>query len=107
MKYYFLCLVLFGSISLKAQTIDVTKFGAQPNSFADATESVKKAIEAGKGQEQTVLNFPKGRYDFWPDQATETHYYISNSSSEAEFPVKKQKVGLYLKGLKNVTIEGN
>ncbi|NQX41616.1 Right handed beta helix region [Pedobacter steynii] len=107
MKYYFLCLVLFGSISLKAQTIDVTKFGARPNSFADATESVRKAIEASKAQEQTVLNFPKGRYDFWPDQATETHYYISNSSSEAEFPVKKQKVGLYLKGLKNVTIEGN
>lgn len=107
MKNYFLCLVLLGSMNLKAQTIDVTKFGAQPNSFADATESVKKAIEAGKGQEQTVLNFPKGRYDFWPDQATETHYYISNSSSETEFPVKKQKVGLYLKGLKNVTIEGN
>lgn len=111
MKNYFLGLVLLYLIldnsNLKAQTIDVTNFGARPDSFADATENVKKAIEASKGQEQTVLNFPKGRYDFWPDQATETHYYISNSSSEAEFPVKKQRVGLYLKGLKNVTIEGN
>lgn len=107
MKYYFLGLMLCCTASLKAQTIDVTNFGVRPNSFSDATESVKKAIEASKGQEQTVLNFPKGRYDFWPDQATETHYYISNSSSETEFPVKKQKVGLYLKGLKNVTIEGN
>lgn len=111
MKNYFLGLMLLYLIldnsNLKAQTIDVTNFGARPNSFADATENVKKAIEASKGQEQTVLNFPKGRYDFWPDQATETHYYISNSSSEAEFPVKKQRVGLYLKGLKNVTIEGN
>jgi len=107
MKYYFLGLMLCCTASLKAQTIDVTNFGVRPNSFSDATESVKKAIEASKGQEQTVLNFPKGRYDFWPDQATETHYYISNSSSETEFPVKKQKVGLYLKGLKKVTIEGN
>lgn len=111
MKNYFLGLMLLYLIldnsNLKAQTIDVTNFGARPDSFADATENVKKAIEASKGQEQTVLNFPKGRYDFWPDQATETHYYISNSSSEAEFPVKKQRVGLYLKGLKNVTIEGN
>ncbi|AOM80177.1 right-handed parallel beta-helix repeat-containing protein [Pedobacter steynii] len=111
MKNYFLGLMLLYLIldnsNLKAQTIDVTNFGARPDSFADATENVKKAIEASKAQEQTILNFPKGRYDFWPDQATETHYYISNSSSEVEFPVKKQRVGLYLKGLKNVTIEGN
>lgn len=92
---------------LHAQTIDVTQFGAKPNSFADATASVKKAIEATKGQAKSVLNFPKGRYDFWPDSATETHYYISNTSSEVEFPVKKQSVGLYLKDLKNVTLEGN
>lgn len=107
MKNYFLYLMLCCTISLKAQTIDVTRYGALPNSFADATESVKKAIEASKGQDQTVLNFPKGRYDFWPDNATETQYYITNSSSETEFPVKKQRVGLYLKGLKNLTIEGN
>lgn len=107
MKNYFLGLILCISISLKAQTIEVTSYGAIPDSFADATESVKKAIEAGKGQAQTVLNFPKGRYDFWPDNATETQYYITNTSSETEFPVKKQRVGLYLKGLKNLTIEGN
>lgn len=111
MKNYFFALMLLYLISdssnLKAQTIDVTSFGARPDGFADATESVRKAIEASKGQERTVLNFPKGRYDFWPDQATETHYYITNTSSETEFPVKKQRVGLYLKGLKNVTIEGN
>ena len=107
MKNYFLYLMLCCTISLKAQTIDVTRYGALPNSFTDATESVKKAIEASKGQDQTVLNFPKGRYDFWPDNATETQYYITNSSSETEFPVKKQRVGLYLQGLKNLTIEGN
>lgn len=107
MKKYFIALFLCIGHQLYAQTIDVTKFGAKPNSFADATASVKKAIEATKGQPKSVLNFPKGRYDFWPESATETYYYISNTSSEEEFPVKKQRVGLYLKDLKNVTLEGN
>jgi len=99
-----LTLIVFG---LRGQTIDVTQFGAQPNSFADATASVKKAIEAAKGQANVILNFPKGRYDFWPDSAVETHYYISNSSSETEVLVKKQRVGLFFKALKNLTLEGN
>ena len=108
MKTFFLYFTLLNcSLSLSAQTIDVTQYGARPNSFADATESVNKAIEASKKQSQAILNFPKGRYDFWPDSAAETHYYISNTSSEAEFPVKNQRVGLYLKGMKNLTIEGN
>lgn len=92
---------------VNGQTIDVTQFGAQPNSFADATFAVKRAIEAAKGQSDVILNFPKGRYDFWPDHATETNYYISNSSSESEFPVKRQRVGLFFKGLKNIRLEGN
>lgn len=107
MKKYFTALFLLIGYQLQAQTIDVSTFGTKPNSFADATAGVQKAIEATRVQAKSVLNFPKGRYDFWPDSATETHYYISNSSSEAEFPVKKQRVGLYLKDLKNVTIEGN
>src|SRR5690349_1935257 len=107
MKRILVSLLLCGSLNLNAQTIEVAKFGVVPDSFADATEGVKKAIEAAKGQSNTVLNFPKGRYDFWPDQATETHYYISNTSSEVEVPVKDQKVGLFLKGMSNVTIEGN
>nr|WP_199081350.1 right-handed parallel beta-helix repeat-containing protein [Pedobacter sp. ASV19] len=107
MKPYLAVLLVCCCLQVSAQVIDVTKFGANPNSFTDATESVKQAIAAADGQPKSVLNFPKGRYDFWPDQATETHYYISNSSSEKEFPVKKQKVGLFLKGLKNITVEGN
>jgi hypothetical protein len=106
MKIFFLGLLLV-SANLNAQIIEVGRFGVMPNSFADATDGVKKAIEAARNQEQSVINFPKGRYDFWPDQATETNYYISNTSSEQEVPVKKQKVGLFLKGMKNVTIEGN
>jgi len=107
MKRFLIGLLLASSMNLNAQTIEVTQFGALPDSFSDATPGVKKALEAAAAQEQTVVNFPKGRYDFWPEEATQTNYYISNTSSEEEFPVKKQKVGLLLKGMKNVTIEGN
>lgn len=98
-------LLIFGNCY--AQTIDVTEFGAKPNSFEDATSSVREAIETAANNQQTIINFPKGRYDFWPDSAIETSYYISNSTSETEFPTKRQKVGLLFKGLKNVTLEGN
>ena len=106
MKFLF-AVFLFTVNGVKAQTIDVTTFGVQPNSFADATEGVQKAIEACRNQSHTVINFPEGRYDFWPEKAIETHYYISNTSSEKEVPVKTQRVGLMLKDLKNITIEGN
>jgi len=104
----FLLGIFFSTITgLKAQTIDVTNYGVHPNSFADVTEGVQKAIEACRNQTESLISFPTGRYDFWPDKAIETHYYISNSSSEIEVPVKTQRVGLMLKNLRNVTIEGN
>ena len=106
MRFILLGLLCF-TLCAHAQTIDVTAFGAKPNSFADATESVQKSIEVCRNQPNSIINFPKGRYDFWPDNATETHYYITNTSDEEEVPVKEQRVGLMLKHLKNITIEGN
>lgn len=100
-------ILFFCATKANAQTIDVTSFGIQPNSFADATPAVQKAIAACNKQQQSVISFPTGRYDFWPCNAAETHYYISNTSSEVEVPVKDQRVGLLLKQLKNITIEGN
>nr|WP_315398464.1 hypothetical protein [uncultured Sphingobacterium sp.] len=103
-----LVITLFFNNVLQAQKkIDVTEYGAIPNSFSDATSAVRKAIEAARNETSSVINFPEGRYDFWPDQAEEHVYYISNTSTEEEYPSKKQRAGLYLKGMKNITIEGN
>lgn len=71
MKLFF-SIFLFCATIVKAQTITVTDYGAQPNSFADATEAVQKAIEACRSQQKSVIIFPEGRYDFWPDKAVET-----------------------------------
>lgn len=107
MKLSFLLLLLCAMLAAQAQQIDVTKFGVQPDRFADATPGIKKAIEACRNQPNATLNFPKGRYDFWPDQADENIYFITNTSTEEEYPSKKQKAALLFKKLKNITIEGN
>lgn len=98
---------VFFVATLRAQTINVTHYGVQPNSFADATKGVQEVIEACRNHDQSTIIFPEGRYDFWPDNAVETHYYITNTSSEEEVPEKKQRVGLLFKNLRNVTVEAN
>ena len=57
-----------------ARTIDVTDFGVQPNSRRNAVGGVQKALEACRGAEDAVLVFPKGRYDFWPQQSQDLRY---------------------------------
>lgn len=95
------------SIVQAQQRIDVTNYGANPDSFDDATPGIQRALLECQTDSHSILSFPKGRYDFWPDEAEENVYYISNTSTEAEYPSNKQRAGLYLKGLRNITIEGN
>ena len=107
MRFLLVCIIFFYLAPVNAQMVNVTTFGAMPNSFVDATESVQRPIANCRNKSNAVSSFPTGRYDFWPDKAVETHYYITNSSDEKEMPVKEQEVGLMLKNLKNITIEGN
>lgn len=97
------CISLFS----EAQVIDVRDFGVQPNAFTDATEGVKKALEACKGKPGATLSFPKGRYDFWPAKAVVRKYFISNTSSESDAPSKDKTIGILMEEIKGLTIEGN
>lgn len=103
----YIILLLFISYESSAQKIYVADFGAKENSFLDATLSVQKAIESCRDKGQCTLVFAKGRYDFWPEMATLTQYYMSNTSSEQEIPDKQQRIGLFFKNISNITIEGN
>lgn len=107
MKVYFFLGFLLSCLSVNAQVISVEAYGAKANSFSDATPALKKSVEACKRSGSRILNFPKGRYDFWPDSATATSYYISNTSSEVEVPEKHQKAGIFLKDMNDLTVEGN
>jgi|GEM_PF-42925 len=97
----------FYSFAEFRRNLDVTKFGVRPGSGEDVGPGVRKAILACAGKGPVVLNFPKGRYDFWPEGAEKRHYFISNTSSEQEDPLKNYAIGLLFEGMKNLVIEGN
>lgn len=73
------------------KSLQITDFGAKPDSWNNAVPAIKKALEFYRGQENVILNFPKGRYDLWSS-------FREDKSSDT---------GLYMKDLKNITIEGN
>jgi hypothetical protein len=90
-------------LNLKAQdTIRITDFGYKPNSKINAVPFVKKALLACKTKGNTVLIFPEGRYDFWPQESEEKLYYESNTDF---LPVRKCPV--LIKGIKNLVIDAN
>lgn len=108
MKFSLSVLLLIFFSSLQSQTIiNVSDYGIQPDSYEDAVPAVRKAIAACKTGEAVTLVFPRGRYDFWWQQAEERNYFISNTSTEEECPSKLKKTGLLFEHKDNVTIEGN
>jgi hypothetical protein len=70
--------VIKNSTSLP-DTVRVTDFGLNPGTRENAVAYVRKALEECRGKANPLLIFPKGRYDFWPQDATEKMYYESNS----------------------------
>lgn len=94
-------------IAAQQKTVDVTAFGAIPNSKQDATIAVQKAIEFCKNNQSARLIFPKGRYDFYATTAVQKEYFITNTSSETECPSKIKNIGLLFDGMHDLTIEGN
>ncbi|MBQ5875614.1 MAG: hypothetical protein IIW60_07060, partial [Alistipes sp.] len=67
--------------------ISVTDFGALPNSREDTREAFVRAIEACGGRD-AIIEFPQGRYDFWPDT------------------LQDATTAMYLGNVRNLTIEG-
>ncbi len=95
-------LVLPGASLLRAQQVDVTAFGAVPDSSQDATPGVARAITFAKTLVRPVLDFPTGRYEFWPDKAQHRHYFISNHDA-----LKSRAVAMPLEGVRNITLAGH
>lgn len=109
-KQTLICLSALLSTAICAQqkdTLFVADFGAAPNTYQDAAKSIQNAVEACKRTGAKVLSFSKGRYDLWPADASKVEYFITNTSTESECPSKTKTVGLLLKEIKDLTIDGN
>ncbi|QGQ98201.1 right-handed parallel beta-helix repeat-containing protein [Paenibacillus psychroresistens] len=88
--------------------IRLTDYGVKPDSGEDATPAMKRAIEAALQLRcPIILECPAGRYDFYPEQATRLPYYITNTASESENPDVTKTIGILLKGVKKLVLEGN
>ena len=75
----------------------------------DATAEIQKAIDsvASFKGEPVTLRFSPGNYDISRANSSCHLYHISNTSSEEENPDQTKHIGLWLRGLKNVTLDGN
>lgn len=60
-------------------TVSLTDFGVRPGDGQDATLAIRRALAhcRATGAERLVL--PTGRYDCWPDRATERFLFVSNN----------------------------
>lgn len=77
-------------INIHAQEhVTITDFGANPNDGKNVVVAVRSALRVCATKDSSILIFPKGRYDFWPD-------FTSNQAT----------VGIQMDKLRKVTIEG-
>jgi len=81
--------------------INVTDFGASPNSRENAVPTVQKALQACRNLKNPILVFPQGRYDFWPQHCVEKDYYESNTTDN-----NPKRLAIFIKNFKNLTIDG-
>ena len=95
---------------VESVVLDAVEFGLIPNTGEDSIPKLKEFIELGKKYtdegKSIVLNFPEGRYDFYPDKAYERELYVSNTVGLAQ-GFKNKKIGFLFEDMDNVTVNGN
>jgi hypothetical protein len=68
--------------------------------LTDLCAATRRWLEEGNGNDE-ALDLGGGEWNLWPEVAQETQVYPSNNDAG------RVKVALYLKGLKNLIIDGN
>ncbi|MCX2477225.1 hypothetical protein OQZ33_23025 [Pedobacter sp. MC2016-05] len=90
----------------KVRIFTPSSFGIMPNTGANATpllsamlKEIKSKISKG---EKTVIQFEKGRYDFFPQGAAIKNYYISNHDQS-----NPKTVGIEIEQFNNILFDGS
>ncbi|WP_316793656.1 hypothetical protein [Pedobacter frigoris] len=97
---------LFAQSSVKIVKIyKLTSYGIKPNTGENITPLLSSALQKIKsktsGYEGVVIQFEKGRYDFYPEGAVKREYYISNHDQD-----NPKTVGIEIEKFDNITLKG-
>ena len=98
------------TLPVKAAEEETTIKVEYPGEGKDASPAVKEAIEeAAKVDGPVTLEFEEGKqYEIYPETAYhEMNYYISNAATKAENPNGERWSAMFMKGMEDVTVEGN
>lgn len=70
----------------------------------NTAEGLREALIAAGGP--TTIVMQPGRYDLWPEDGHKEWVFVSNTSSEEETADKTKVFGIWIDGLKDITIKG-
>ncbi len=99
-KYLYTAAVYFCLMgAIHAQVINVGDHGIRPGK--DVTLEVNQLLESLKGKKNVTLFFPKGQYEFYPENAMEAYRAVANHDNS----VKRMAFPLF--GFESFTLDGN
>lgn len=101
----FLCLLISFMACTTDRAHDLSRYGVKPDTGENSSPLIAKALQEIAALPATddsiVIVLPKGRYDFYPDGASEREYYISNHDQD-----NPKRVGLAFENLNRVIFDG-
>lgn len=92
-------------ITTTAWCTDTILINSQVRDVQVQIEESLKTIKNRKGK-PTVLKFETQQYDLYSDRTIQLPYFISNTTTSKENPSALKHIGIHIKGIKNLTIDG-
>ncbi|WP_404309113.1 right-handed parallel beta-helix repeat-containing protein [Neorhodopirellula lusitana] len=99
MKTFLLVASLLFASPLAAETINVADHGIVPGK--DVTYEVNRLVESVRGRDEITLVFPRGQYDFHPENAIEAYRAVANHDNGLK------RIAFPLFDCQNLTIDGS
>ncbi|TKG89603.1 alpha-1,3-galactosidase B [Puteibacter caeruleilacunae] len=96
----FVALFFVACSSSSIQTINVSDYGIVADTKESVTVKINELIKDLDDSKPVKIVFPKGRYDFYPDDEWFKDYFETNT-----YDVNPKKLGVYIEKKKNITID--
>lgn len=101
---FLVCLLLNGLVACTPKTYNLADYGLKADQAVNSSPLMAQALARIAAESPTgpvVIQLPPGRYDFYPDEAVDRIYYISNHDQ-----TNPKRVGIALENWKQLTFDG-